>query len=47
MKFANNPSSNSKALPPLAAYLTPQAATRRLAGSVPSAGRFRLDLYKT
>ncbi|XP_037918116.1 ELAV-like protein 2 isoform X2 [Hermetia illucens] len=30
VKFANNPSSNSKALPPLAAYLTPQAATRSI-----------------
>ncbi|XP_037918118.1 ELAV-like protein 2 isoform X4 [Hermetia illucens] len=33
VKFANNPSSNSKALPPLAAYLTPQAATRSLLSS--------------
>lgn len=42
VKFANNPSNNAKALPPLAAaYLTPQA-TRRFAGALP-AGRFRLD----
>ncbi|XP_059621848.1 ELAV-like protein 3 isoform X6 [Phlebotomus argentipes] len=39
VKFANNPSNNAKALPPLAAYLTPQA-TRRFAGALP-AGRFR------
>ncbi|XP_055696863.1 ELAV-like protein 3 isoform X5 [Phlebotomus papatasi] len=39
VKFANNPSNNAKALPPLAAYLTPQA-TRRFAGTLP-AGRFR------
>ena len=45
VKFANNPSNSAKALPPpLAAYLTPQAAaaTRRLAaGALPSAGRIR------
>lgn len=39
VKFANNPSNNAKAMPPLAAYLTPQA--RRFAGALP-AGRFRL-----
>ncbi|GAB0089751.1 protein elav-like [Sergentomyia squamirostris] len=36
VKFANNPSNNAKALPPLAAYLTPQA-TRRFAGTLPAA----------
>lgn len=41
VKFANNPSNNAKALPPLAAYLTPQAS-RRLT-TLP-AGRFRLLL---
>lgn len=46
VKFANNPSNSAKAQipPPLAAYLTPQAAaaTRRLtAGALPSAGRIR------
>ncbi|XP_055694909.1 ELAV-like protein 3 isoform X1 [Lutzomyia longipalpis] len=40
VKFANNPSNNAKALPPLAAYLTPQA-TRRFAGALP-AGRFSI-----
>ncbi|XP_022915266.1 ELAV-like protein 1 isoform X11 [Onthophagus taurus] len=33
VKFANNPSNNNKAIPPLAAYLTPQA-TRRFAGPI-------------
>ncbi|XP_073993914.1 ELAV like RNA binding protein found in neurons isoform X7 [Rhodnius prolixus] len=33
VKFANNPSNNNKALPPLAAYLTPQAA-RRFGGPI-------------
>ncbi|XP_059469694.1 ELAV-like protein 3 isoform X4 [Neocloeon triangulifer] len=32
VKFANNPSNNNKALPPLAAYLTPQA--RRFGGPI-------------
>lgn len=42
VKFANNPSNNNKAIPPLAAYLTPQA-TRRFAGPIHHAtGRFRL-----
>ncbi|XP_060515997.1 ELAV-like protein 3 isoform X3 [Cylas formicarius] len=41
VKFANNPSNNNKALPPLAAYLTPQA-TRRFAGPIHHpTGRFR------
>lgn len=41
VKFANNPSNNNKALPPIAAYLTPQA-TRRFAGPIHHAtGRFR------
>ncbi|EDW36577.1 GL22975 [Drosophila persimilis] len=43
VKFANNPSNSAKAqiAPPLTAYLTPQAAaaTRRLAGALPNAGR--------
>lgn len=48
VKFANNPSNSAKAQipPPLAAYLTPQAAaaTRRLtAGALPSAGRIRYN----
>ena len=41
VKFANNPSNNAKAMPPLAAYLTPQAR-RFAAGALPAAGRFRL-----
>lgn len=41
VKFANNPSNNAKAMPPLAAYLTPQA--RRFAAGALPAGRFRLD----
>lgn len=41
VKFANNPSNNNKALPPLAAYLTPQA-TRRFGGPIHHPpGRFR------
>ncbi|XP_011494955.1 PREDICTED: ELAV-like protein 1 isoform X8 [Ceratosolen solmsi marchali] len=41
VKFANNPSNNSKAIPPLAAYLTPQA-TRRFGGPIHHpTGRFR------
>ncbi|KAL0267960.1 UNVERIFIED_CONTAM: hypothetical protein PYX00_010076 [Menopon gallinae] len=41
VKFANNPSNNSKAIPPLAAYLAPQAA-RRFAGPIHHpTGRFR------
>lgn len=41
VKFANNPSNNAKAMPPLAAYLTPQAR-RFAAGAALPAGRFRL-----
>lgn len=41
VKFANNPSNNNKAIPPLAAYLAPQAA-RRFAGPIHHpTGRFR------
>ncbi|XP_017785473.1 PREDICTED: ELAV-like protein 3 isoform X5 [Nicrophorus vespilloides] len=41
VKFANNPSNNNKAIPPLAAYLAPQA-TRRFAGPIHHpTGRFR------
>lgn len=41
VKFANNPSNNNKSIPPLAAYLTPQA-TRRFAGPIHHpTGRFR------
>ena len=41
VKFANNPSNNNKAIPPLAAYLTPQA-TRRFGGPIHHpTGRFR------
>jgi len=41
VKFANNPSNSNKAIPPLAAYLAPQAA-RRFAGPIHHAtGRFR------
>ncbi|XP_017877014.1 ELAV-like protein 3 isoform X8 [Ceratina calcarata] len=41
VKFANNPSNNNKALPPLAAYLAPQA-TRRYGGPIHHpTGRFR------
>ena len=45
VKFANNPSNNTKAIPPLAAYLAPQAARRAFgaAGALhpAAAGRFR------
>ena len=42
VKFANNPSNNAKAIPPLAAYLAPQAARRAFGGALhPAAGRFR------
>lgn len=44
VKFANNPSNNAKAMPPLAAYLTPQAR-RFAAGALPAAGRFRLAAF--
>ncbi|XP_052121040.1 ELAV-like protein 3 isoform X15 [Frankliniella occidentalis] len=41
VKFANNPSNNNKAMPPLAAYLAPQAA-RRFGGPMHHpTGRFR------
>ncbi|XP_046682274.1 ELAV-like protein 3 isoform X6 [Homalodisca vitripennis] len=41
VKFANNPSNNNKAIPPLAAYLAPQAA-RRFGGPIHHpTGRFR------
>lgn len=41
VKFANNPSNNNKAIPPIAAYLTPQA-TRRFGGPIHHpTGRFR------
>lgn len=44
VKFANNPSNNNKAIPPLAAYLAPQA-TRRFAGPIHHpTGRFRYEL---
>ncbi|KAK3860704.1 hypothetical protein Pcinc_033257 [Petrolisthes cinctipes] len=40
VKFANNPSNNNKAVPPLAAYLSP--LTRRYGGPIHHpAGRFR------
>ncbi len=41
VKFANNPSSNAKAMPPLAAYLAPQAARRAFGAALHPAGRFR------
>jgi len=41
VKFANNPSSNNKAIPPLAAYLAPQAARRAFGAALTSASRFR------
>merc|ERR1719433_2113777 len=41
VKFANNPSNNAKAIPPLAAYLAPQAARRALGAALHPAGRFR------
>merc|ERR1712226_1601829 len=41
VKFANNPSNNAKAIPPLAAHLAPQAARRAFgAGALHPAGRF-------
>lgn len=40
VKFANNPSNNAKAIPPLAAYLAPQAARRAFGGALHPAGRF-------
>ncbi|XP_076279240.1 ELAV-like protein 1 isoform X13 [Lasioglossum baleicum] len=41
VKFANNPSNNNKAIPPLTAYLAPQA-TRRFGGPIHHpTGRFR------
>ena len=41
VKFANNPSNNNKAIPPIAAYLTPQAS-RRFGGPIHHpTGRFR------
>ena len=43
VKFANNPSNNAKAIPPLAAYLAPQAARRAFGGALHPAGRFRYD----
>jgi len=41
VKFANNPSNNTKAIPPLAAYLAPQAARRAFGAALHPAGRFR------
>ena len=41
VKFANNPSNNAKAIPPLAAYLAPQAARRALGAALHPANRFR------
>lgn len=46
VKFANNPSNNAKAIPPLAAYLAPTAAARRAFGgalhpAAAAASRFR------
>merc|ERR1739842_105413 len=41
VKFANNPSNNAKAIPPLAAYLAPQAARRAFGAALHPAGRFR------
>merc|ERR1712227_985240 len=40
VKFANNPSNNAKAIPPLAAYLAPQAARRALGAALQPASRF-------
>jgi len=40
VKFANNPSNNTKAIPPLAAYLAPQAARRAFGAALHPAGRF-------
>merc|ERR1712156_1251614 len=46
VKFANNPSNNAKAMPPLAAYLAaPQAARRAFgAGGLPTAAGLPLEL---
>ena len=41
VKFANNPSNNAKAIPPLAAYLAPQAARRALGAALHPASRFK------
>merc|ERR1711935_74592 len=41
VKFANNPSNNAKAIPPLAAYLAPQAARRALGAALHPVSRFR------
>ena len=47
VKFANNPSSNAKAMPPLAAYLAPQAARRAFgAAALHPANRFRLRIIR-
>lgn len=43
VKFANNPSNNAKAIPPLAAYLAPQAARRALGAALHPASRFRFS----
>lgn len=43
VKFANNPSNNAKAIPPLAAYLAPQAARRALGAALHPANRFRFS----
>merc|ERR1719150_1777823 len=40
VKFANNPSNNAKAIPPLAAYLAPQAARRALGAALHPASRY-------
>merc|ERR1719479_769404 len=40
VKFANNPSNNTKAIPPLAAYLAPQAARRALGAALHPTSRF-------
>ena len=45
VKFANNPSNNAKAIPPLAAYLAPQAARRAFGGALHPAGRFRYSFF--
>ena len=47
VKFANNPSNNAKAIPPLAAYLAPQAARRALGAALHPASRFRLESTQT
>lgn len=41
VKFANNPSNNAKAMPPLAAYLAPQAARRAFGAALTTTSRFR------